>query len=1015
MSEKKAFVKILASFQILALFFLMSPQASSQRKIKRTLVPETVFSNPANITINTTTGLTAPTKAETYPSDIAVSGMAGNTTRVAVTLNGLTHTNLTQLDFLLVSPSGAKFIFASDMTSGSGIEDTVLSFADDGATTLPAFTIPAPGLYKPTSGDGSADTFPTPAPAGPYNIPPSSTFASSFNGASPNGTWSLYAVDDTLSRAGSLNDGWSLNITTDSTAATDFSNNNYLAINDIVATAAPYGSTINVSGQSGAISNLKVTLTGLTAPLPQSLDILLVSPDGKSSILMSDTGGPAAVAGLNLTFDDAATNVLTNPGNIISSGSYKPADVDSEGRDTFPSPAPYRASTGNSVLSIFNGVSPNGDWKLFVVNDTQNMAGSLTGGWSIDITTGAQPPPALNTCAAPSFATGTFPVGTNPTNMAFADFNNDTNLDLAVTNQVSSDVSILLGDGAGNFGTQSLITAGSSPYAIVAGKFNADSNWDLAVANSASNNVSILLGNGNGTFSAATNFFAGSSPISMAIGDFNNDTKQDLVVANFGGFFSGSVSTLLGNGSGGFTAGNSVRTRTQPSYVLVADINNDTNQDLLVANFGSDSVSSFFGNGSNVFTLGQNVTTGGGPVALELSDFQTPTGELDLAIATYNNDGFFTTHVSNTGVLSGFATNAAGGSNPVSITSGDFIQNQKNDLVIALSGTNKLKLFGADITVGQNPNAVKAIDLNGDTRKDLVSVNSGSNDVSVLISNCIAAKGNLFDYTGDRRTDVSVFRPTGIPAWWIYPSPFPKQLGRGTDTIVPADYDGDRLGDYAFYRSQTGLWEVFANNGQPLYFITFGLPGDIAMPADYDGDGRADIAVFRPSAGQWFVRQTTDHTTAVYTFGSAGDAPVAADYDGDGKADVAVFRPSTGVWYIFRSSDSGIDIQAWGLPGDKTAQGGYDGDGKADIAIWRPSSGSWYVLRSSDAAVQAVNWGLPTDLAVTGDFDGDGKFDYVVWRPSDNIWYILKSSDSSAMFVQWGIATDIPIPGAYVR
>ena len=64
------------------------------------------------------------------------------------------------------------------------------------------------------------------------------------------------------------------------------------------------------------------------------------------------------------------------------------------------------------------------------------------------------------------------------------------------------------------------------------GDFNGDGKQDLAVANDSSDNVSILLGNGTGNFSAATNFAVGSGPFSVAVGDFNGDGKQDLAVAN---------------------------------------------------------------------------------------------------------------------------------------------------------------------------------------------------------------------------------------------------------------------------------------------------------------------------------------------------------------------------------------------------------------------------------------------------------------------------------------------------
>ncbi len=1014
MFGKKIFCRSLAIFQIIILLTLLSPHSFAQKKGKgRAIVPETVFSNPTGITIGTASTASLPRPAQTYPSQITVSGMAGNTTRVAITFTGLTDLRLSDLDFLLVSPTGAKYIFASDLVSTVPVEDRVYTFADDAAAAMSVFNYLQDASFKPTSGDGFSDAFPSPAPAGPYLTPTSNTFASAFNGVSPNGAWSLYAVDDTAVHVGSINDGWSLNITTDSTAATDFTNSSLISLNNFIVPATPYGTAINVNGVTGKISNLKVTLTGLTHTLVSDVDVLLVSPDGRGLILMSDVGN--AASGANLTFDDTAAGPI--PNSTVVSGTYRPTD--SSVPDSFPAPAPYRpwhAQTGSNQLSNFNGFSPNGDWQLFVVDDAVTNSGTISGGWSLDITTTPVTPPPPIGCSSPSFTRTDFPVGVGPTNVAVADFNNDTEDDFAVTNQISNDVSILLGDGNGGFAPQTPLTAGSGPYTVAAGKFNADSNFDLAVVNSSSNNVSIFLGNGNGTFSGPVNFFVGPNPISISVGDFNSDTKQDLAVANFGGFFTGSVSLLLGNGSGGFTAGNSVNTGTQPSFVATADFNGDTKLDMAVANYSLRTVSTFFGDGAGGFVLSQNLNVGGspGPVAIEIADLFGSDGIKDLAVVDFQ--GFVAGYGgAANGTFANFGNVALGLSSPIGITSGDFGLTGTNVVAVAASGSNYVRVGPNSVPVGSNPNDVKKGNFNADVKPDLVSVNSGSNNISVLLNICQVAIGNLFDYNGDRRTDFSVFRPTGQPTWWVYPALSPKLFGRSTDTIVPADYDGDRVADYAIYRPSSGLWFVNANNGTPLYFLQFGFPGDIPVPADYDGDGKADIAVFRPSTGNWFVRQSSDHVTAVYTFGLSGDLPVPADYDGDGKDDIAVFRPSNGVWYIFRSSDSQFVIAPFGTSGDKVVPGDYDGDAKADIAIYRPSSGIWYVYRSSDGGFTLINWGLPADLPVVGDYDGDGKFDFAVWRPSDNIWYVLKSSDGAPIFTQWGISTDIPIPNAYVR
>jgi len=94
-------------------------------------------------------------------------------------------------------------------------------------------------------------------------------------------------------------------------------------------------------------------------------------------------------------------------------------------------------------------------------------------------------------------------------------------LDLAVTNQGSNNVSILLGNGTGSFGTATNFGVGTQPRSVGLGDFNTDTFLDLAVANSGSNNVSILLGNGTGLFGAPTNFAVGTTPLSVAVGDFN--------------------------------------------------------------------------------------------------------------------------------------------------------------------------------------------------------------------------------------------------------------------------------------------------------------------------------------------------------------------------------------------------------------------------------------------------------------------------------------------------------------
>jgi FG-GAP-like repeat len=83
---------------------------------------------------------------------------------------------------------------------------------------------------------------------------------------------------------------------------------------------------------------------------------------------------------------------------------------------------------------------------------------------------------------------------------------------------------------------------GTQPPSAAVGDFNGDGHSDLAVANENSNNVSILLGAGTGSFTGPTNFPVGTTPFSVAVGDFNGDGRLDLAVANTG---SETISILL--------------------------------------------------------------------------------------------------------------------------------------------------------------------------------------------------------------------------------------------------------------------------------------------------------------------------------------------------------------------------------------------------------------------------------------------------------------------------------------
>ncbi len=1021
---------------LLIVVFVLAVIVSFVARPMSAVRPDTVFSNPVPIQITTNPLVTG----SPYPSTIDVSGMVGTTTKITVTLTNLTHSRTNDLDVLLVSPAGSKYIVMADAI-GVAVNNVTLTFDTVGNSVLPSFSPVVSGTYRATNFLGDTiDTFPAPAPPAPYNSPApegTATFASVFNNVGPNGTWSLFVVDDGSSQAGTIAGGWTINVTTSGSAATNFSNTTPILIDDTLQPAAPgtpYPSIINVTGMSGVLSKLKVTISNISHARTRDMDVVLFTPNGTALALISDNGN-AGASNITLVFDDEAQfNMPLGSQGPLSPGTFKPTV--NNGVEFLPPPAPPPPYLISSLSSLY-GFSPNGQWKLFVVDDAGGESGQIAGGWSLDITTIPYVPPTIS-CLSPVFSVPTeLEVGSvsDPTGLASGDFNNDTKQDLVVANQTSSNIAVMLGDGSGGFASPTFSSAGVNPYAVAVGHFNADTNLDVVVANSGSNNVSLLLGTGTGGFSPAVNFVTGANPISLAVGDFNNDTKPDVIVANFGGFFAGTVSLLLGNGTGGFSPRVNFGVQTQPSFVVTGNFNADSNLDIAVANFGSNNLSILLGDGTGSFNSQPLVATNSGPVAIAVSDFNSD-AKSDLVIANYNSGNI--QYFAGTGTGS-FQTpnNITSGPNPISIAVADFSGDGKSDLAIVYRGSDSVRmLFGTGtgsfgqgsgartFEVGSAPNAVIAPDLNDDGKPDFATANSFSDDVSVLINSCAIAVGNRFDFEADRKTDFTVYRPAAIGIWYIEFSngatPQDRIFGQTGDTIVPADYNGDGVCEVGIYRSSIGTWIIpnygtSSNYSSNLYYLQFGIASDIPIPADFDGDGRADLAVYRPSDGVWYLRRSADNSEFAVPFGTSEDKPVPADYDGDGKADIAVYRPSVGSWYILQSSDGMLRSEQFGISADRPVQADYDGDGEADLAVFRPADGAWYISQSSNGAFVSYAWGVATDVPVPGDYDGDGKFDVAVWRPSTGFWYVLLSLSGSVQSEFWGTSGDVPGPSAYVQ
>jgi len=164
------------------------------------------FCNATPITIPA--GPLANGVANPYPSTITVSG-GGSILKVTATVQLLSHTFPSDLDLLLVGPTGASVMLMSDAGGSTDIVDVTLTFDDDATASLPARDIVS-GSYRPTN--AVADDV-MPDVQGPYG-----SALSAFIETSPNGEWRLYAFDDGGGDRGTMLGGWCVNIAQDNAA-----------------------------------------------------------------------------------------------------------------------------------------------------------------------------------------------------------------------------------------------------------------------------------------------------------------------------------------------------------------------------------------------------------------------------------------------------------------------------------------------------------------------------------------------------------------------------------------------------------------------------------------------------------------------------------------------------------------------------------------------------------------------------------------------------------------------------
>jgi subtilisin-like proprotein convertase family protein len=396
--------------------------------------------------------ITDGTTAAPYPSTISVGGRSGTVTKVRVILNGFSEARPDDVDMLLVGPNGASFIILSDVGGNSAVGPVTLTLDDAAGSFLSDAGPLSTGTFKATNESTAQDSFTVPAPAGPYGNPGGTvagtgpdTFASKFNTTDPNGTWSLYILDDAGNAdAGGSMTSWGLEITTTAVAvppAITSANNTTFTVGSLgtftVTTTGDLPMTINRTGAlptgvtfvdngdgTATLSGTPAAGTGGTYPITITASNG-TPPDATQSFTLTVKQAPAITSANSATFTVGTLGsfTVTTTGSLpmtIGEAGALPLGVgfvdNGNGTATISgTPSAGTGGTYNLSFTASNGVPPAAvqSFTLTVnqapaITSANNVTFIFGAADSFTVTTTGKPTPSINrTGALPSGITFT--------------------------------------------------------------------------------------------------------------------------------------------------------------------------------------------------------------------------------------------------------------------------------------------------------------------------------------------------------------------------------------------------------------------------------------------------------------------------------------------------------------------------------------------------------------------------------------------------------------------------------